>query len=121
MSKKTDFIVILNSLKENFDIDNLNDYQELINIFNTINTNKESDEDILNCFSEIINLISLKQQYKNLCPNCQQEYPPKIPIDSSTDKEDFCEHTKVFQELFKRDLFTPLNNDYHYITILRER
>ena len=53
MSKKTDFIVTLNSLKENFDIDDLNDYQELINIFNTINANKESDEDILNYDSSL--------------------------------------------------------------------
>ena len=37
MSKKNDFIIALNSLKEHFNINDLNDYQELIDIFNTIN------------------------------------------------------------------------------------
>ena len=60
MSKKIDFIIALNSLKEHFNINDINDYRELINIFNTININKESDEDILNCFKTIDETISLK-------------------------------------------------------------
>ena len=97
MSKKIDFIIALNSLKEHFNINDIDDYKELINIFNTININKESDEDILNCFSEIINLISLKQEYQNLCSdNCDQEYLSNTSIDNLPDNEDFLEHTKVF-------------------------
>ena len=120
MSKKIDFIIALNSLKEHFNINDINDYRELINIFNTININKESDEDILNCFSEIINLISLKQEYQKLHPNdCTQECSSNTPIDNLPDNENFLEHTKIFQELFKRDIFMPLNADYRYTNILR--
>lgn len=120
MSKKIDFIIALNSLKEHFNINDINDYRELINIFNTININKESDEDILNCFSEIINLISLKQEYQKLHPNdCNQEYSSNTSIDNLPDNENFLEHTKIFQELFKRDIFMPLNADYRYTNILR--
>lgn len=97
MSKKIDFIIALNSLKEHFNINDINDYRELINIFNTININKESDEDILNCFSEIINLISLKQEYQKLHPNdCTQEYSSNTSIDNLPDNENFLEHTKIF-------------------------
>ena len=35
MSKKIDFIIALNSLKEHFNINDINDYRELINIFNS--------------------------------------------------------------------------------------
>lgn len=120
MSKKIDFIIALNSLKEHFNINDINDYRELINIFNTININKESDEDILNCFSEIINLISLKQEYQKLYPSdCDQECSSHTSIDNLSNNENFLEHTKIFQELFKRDIFMPLNADYRYTNILR--
>lgn len=120
MSKKIDFIIALNSLKEHFNINDINDYKELINIFNTININKESDEDILNCFSEIINLISLKQEHQKLCPNdYDQECSSNTSIDNLPNNENFLEHTKIFQELFKRDIFMPLNADYRYTNILR--
>lgn len=118
MSKKIDFIVALNSLKEHFDINDLKDYQELIDIFNTINLNKESDEDILDCFAEVINMISAKQMIQNDCPNLIEEYYPDIPIDNLPDNIEFCNHSEAFQELFKQDMFRPLNPDFNYITIL---
>lgn len=96
MSKKIDFIIALNSLKEHFNINDLNDYQELIDIFNTINLNKESDKDILDCFAEIINTISTKQSVQNNCPNSIEEYCPNIPIDNLPDNTRFCDHSRTF-------------------------
>lgn len=118
MSKKNDFIIALNSLKEHFNINDLNDYQELIDIFNTINLNKESDEDILDCFAEIINTISTKQSVQNNCPNLIEEYCPNIPIDNLPDNTRFCDHSRTFQELFKQEMFNPLNPDFNYTNIL---
>ena len=118
MSKKIDFIIALNSLKEHFNINDLNDYQELIDIFNTINLNKESDEDILDCFAEIINTISTKQSVQNNCPNSIEEYCPNIPIDNLPDNTGFCDHSRIFQELFKQEMFNPLNPDFNYTNIL---
>lgn len=54
MNKKVKFLIALNSIKENFDINNINDYQELIDICSRINYAKEKDEDILSFFKEII-------------------------------------------------------------------
>lgn len=118
MSKKIDFIVALNSLKEHFDINDLKDYQELIDIFNTINLNKESDEDILDCFAEIINMISAKQIEQNNCSTLTKEYYPNFPIDNSPENIRFCDRSRTFQELFKQDMFTPLNPDFNYIKTL---
>ena len=54
MNKKVKFLIALNSIKENFDINNINDYQELIDTYSRINYAKEKDEDILSFFKEII-------------------------------------------------------------------
>lgn len=54
MNKKVNFLIALNSIKENFDITDINDYQELIDVCSRINHTKEKDEDILSFFKEII-------------------------------------------------------------------
>ena len=37
MNKKVDFLIALNSIKENFDINDINDYKELLDIYSRIN------------------------------------------------------------------------------------
>ena len=61
MNKKVDFLIALNSIKENFDINDINDYKELLDIYSRINYSKEADEDILSFFKEIVSSIVLKQ------------------------------------------------------------
>ena len=40
MNKKVDFLIALNSIKENFDINDINDYKELLDIYSRINYSK---------------------------------------------------------------------------------
>ena len=54
MNKKVDFLIALNSIKENFNINDINDYKELLDIYSRINYSKEADEDILSFFKEIV-------------------------------------------------------------------
>ena len=37
MNKKVDFLIALNSIKENFNINDINDYKELLDIYSRIN------------------------------------------------------------------------------------
>lgn len=119
MNKKVNFLVALNSIKENFDITDINDYQELIDVCSRINHTKEKDEDILSFFKEIIQSIALKQIDSKECDSCWQEYIPDIPIDNQPENDNFYSHSNTFQNLFKLDIFNPLNPDYNYTNILK--
>lgn len=119
MNKKVDFLIALNSIKENFDINNINDYKELIDIYSRINNAQETDEDILSFFKEIILSIVLKQLDSKDCDCCWQEYFPTTSTDNLADTDDFFKHSTTFQNLFKLDIFNPLNPDYNYTNTLK--
>ena len=119
MNKKVDFLIALNSIKENFDINDINYYKELLDIYSRINYSKEADEDILSFFKEIVSSIVLKQLESKKC-NCRwQEYFPNTSIDNLTSTDNFFNHSTTFQNLFKLDIFNPLNPDYNYTNILK--
>lgn len=119
MNKKVDFLIALNSIKENFDINDINDYKELLDIYSRINYSKEADEDILSFFKEIVSSIVLKQLESKECDCSWQEYFPTTSIDNLVSNDDFFNHSVTFQNLFKLDIFNPLNPDYNYTNILK--
>ena len=96
MNKKVDFLIALNSIKENFDINDINDYKELLDIYSRINYSKEADEDILSFFKEIVSSIVLKQLESKKF-NCRwQEYFPNTSIDNLTSTDNFFNHSTTF-------------------------
>ena len=60
MNNKTNFLLSLQEIKNNFNSDDLNDYKEFIGLLNLILSQNETDEDILNEISILINEITFK-------------------------------------------------------------
>ena len=96
MNKKVDFLIALNSIKENFDINDINDYKELLDIYSRINSSKEADEDILSFFKEIVSSIVLKQLESKECNCSWHEYFPNTSIDNLTSTDNFFNHSTTF-------------------------
>lgn len=96
MNKKVDFLIALNSIKENFNINDINDYKELLDIYSRINSSKEADEDILSFFKEIVSSIVLKQLESKKCNCSWQEYFPNTSIDNLTNTDNFFNHSTTF-------------------------
>lgn len=111
MTNKTQILITLNNLKQNFDINNLNDYQSLISFLLEVIKNNEQDKDILSSIIDLLNYID-KSINNNCCSLKRKiEFCP----------ENYFSFNSIIPQLLFYNIFEPQNSDYHYMNIINKQ